>query len=239
MESVTKAVEKNIGAVLPDKFGAILDDWTHGTEHHMANNLEQVQSLMQRLRTITQASKLRLKTSLRPKLRNETCWGSTYSILARYFELREFISKDDEELAEEMPAPAANRQLKALLAQWGVLEIQPSFANYLAPRADIATRPTLTVFAGGEHGGGVTGEAEPTKIGFADRMMKRRKVEVATSAYGLLEIIPPTSNIVERLFSVAPMVLRYEKNRITPLTLKMILFVKMNDSYGDVTTVDA
>ncbi|POM58232.1 Hypothetical protein PHPALM_37149, partial [Phytophthora palmivora] len=36
MENVTKAVEKNIGAVLPDKFGAILDEWTHGTEHYMA-----------------------------------------------------------------------------------------------------------------------------------------------------------------------------------------------------------
>ncbi|POM57552.1 Hypothetical protein PHPALM_37916, partial [Phytophthora palmivora] len=382
MENVTKAVEKNIGAVLPDKFGAILDDWTHGTEHYMAvyacfelngvrhcpllslapiingpddslnaeshvaalaaflpffgkglsnvnflvgdncamnkrlarlmevpligcashrlnlavrgflesyeADLEQVQSLMRRLRTITQAAKLRLRTSLRPKLRNETRWGSTYTMLARYFELREFITADDEELAEEMPSPAANQRLKSLLTQLadvesvskklqtedltlldardlldGLMEIQPSFNNYLAPRADIvhspdfgsgavkvlggqskrlprAERTALQPFLKAEKAAEeATGEAEPTKIGFADRILKRRKVEATPSVYELLAIIPPTSNIVERLFSVARMVLRYERNRLTPLSLEMILFLKMNESYWDVTTVDA
>ncbi|ETO58666.1 hypothetical protein F444_22954, partial [Phytophthora nicotianae P1976] len=36
---------------------------------------------------------------------------------ARYFELREYISTDDEELAEEMSSPAANSKLKTLLVQ--------------------------------------------------------------------------------------------------------------------------
>jgi hypothetical protein len=85
-------------------------------------------------------------------------------MLSRYFELREFISADDEELAEEMPSPAANRRLKVLLAQLadvesvskklqseglnlldardlldGLLEIQPSFANYLGTCAQLNT----------------------------------------------------------------------------------------------------
>ncbi|KAG2829762.1 hypothetical protein PC113_g3775 [Phytophthora cactorum] len=77
--------------------------------------LEQVQSLIKRLRALTLATKLRLKTPLRPKLRQQTQWGSTYAILARYFELREFISADDEELAYLLPSPAANRKSKALL----------------------------------------------------------------------------------------------------------------------------
>ncbi|OWY99923.1 hypothetical protein PHMEG_00028994 [Phytophthora megakarya] len=55
-----------------------------------------------------------------------------------------------------------------------------------------------------------TDEAELSKIGFADRMLKKRRI-----------------------------VLRYERNRITPLTLEMILFVKVNVSYWDMTTVDA
>ncbi|ETP36191.1 hypothetical protein F442_15797, partial [Phytophthora nicotianae P10297] len=211
MESVTKAVERSIGGELPERFGAILDGWTHGSEHYLAvhacydkdgvrhcpllsmasiingpddrlnaeshisalasflpffgkdlsnviflvgdncavnrrlarlmgvplvgcashrlnlavrrflepyeKELEQVQSLMKRLRTITQAAKLRLKTPLRPKLRQNTRWGSTYTMLARYFELRKNISADDEELAEEMPSPAANRKLKTLLVK--------------------------------------------------------------------------------------------------------------------------
>ncbi|OWY98520.1 hypothetical protein PHMEG_00030700 [Phytophthora megakarya] len=185
MESVAKTVEKNSGAVLPDKFGAILDDWTHDIEHYMAvyacfelngvrhrlllslapvingpdnrlnegihmasmaafqetgaadgvslvgctshrlnlvvcgflkpyeDDLEQVQSLMRRLRTITQASKLRYV------ILNFHALGSTYSMLARYFELREFISADDEELAEGMSEPTTNRLLNALLTQLG------------------------------------------------------------------------------------------------------------------------
>ncbi|KUF94159.1 Serine hydroxymethyltransferase [Phytophthora nicotianae] len=162
---------------------------------------------MKRLRTITQAAKLRLKTPLRPKLRQNTRWGSTYTMLARYFELREYISADDEELAEEMPSPAANRKLKTLLVKLsdaqsvamklqcedlnlldardllnGLLEVMPSFDDYL--------------------------------VGFADRILKRRKANDAPSAYVLLGAIPPTSNIVERLFSTARMVLRYERNRL-------------------------
>lgn len=36
MESVTKTVEKIIGNELPDKFGLVLDGWSHGTEHYLA-----------------------------------------------------------------------------------------------------------------------------------------------------------------------------------------------------------
>ncbi|KAJ8571378.1 hypothetical protein ON010_g5458 [Phytophthora cinnamomi] len=118
------------------------------------------------VRTLTQAAKLRLKTSLRPKLRQETRWGSTFAMLARYFELREFISADDEDLAELMPSSAANRRLKALLLELvdiesvsmkfqseelnfldardlldGLLEVKPTRRHYLAPNADIVPAP--------------------------------------------------------------------------------------------------
>ncbi|ETO83802.1 hypothetical protein F444_02246 [Phytophthora nicotianae P1976] len=35
MEGVTKAVEIKIGNEMPDKFGLLLDGWTHGTEHYL------------------------------------------------------------------------------------------------------------------------------------------------------------------------------------------------------------
>ncbi|ETN04193.1 hypothetical protein PPTG_23637 [Phytophthora nicotianae INRA-310] len=35
MENVTKAVEKKIGDEMPDKFGLLLDWWSHGTEHYL------------------------------------------------------------------------------------------------------------------------------------------------------------------------------------------------------------
>ncbi|ETP46085.1 hypothetical protein F442_07622 [Phytophthora nicotianae P10297] len=206
-------------------------------------DLEQVQTLMRRLRTITQASKLRLKTSLRPKLRNETRWGSTFAMLDRYLVLREYISADDDELAEVMPSPAANRRLKALLVEMadvesiskklqsidlnlldardllnGLLEIKPSLSHYLAPNSDIVHSPDFELGVVKVLGGqakrlsraersalqsflrrsttATCEEEEAAKLGFADRILKRRKVEAEPSAYILLHAIPPTSNIV-------------------------------------------
>ncbi|KAG2771423.1 hypothetical protein Pcac1_g17641 [Phytophthora cactorum] len=77
-------------------------------------------------------------------------------MMARHLVLREFISAEDEELAEEMPSTATNRNLKALLGQLadaqsvamellcaelnlldardllnGLLEVMPSFGDYL------------------------------------------------------------------------------------------------------------
>ena len=36
MNGTTKAVEKKISEAMPDKFGLILDGWTHGSEHFLA-----------------------------------------------------------------------------------------------------------------------------------------------------------------------------------------------------------
>ncbi|KAG6621259.1 Tripartite motif-containing protein 66 [Phytophthora cinnamomi] len=80
---------------------------------------------------------------------------------------------------------------------------------------------------------------ETTKVGFADRILKRRKVQDEASAYVWLNVIRPTSNAAERVFSMARMVLRYERNHLSPLMLDMLLFLKVNSKYWDVTTMDA
>ncbi|ETP08076.1 hypothetical protein F441_15822, partial [Phytophthora nicotianae CJ01A1] len=85
----------------------------------------------------------------------------------------------------------------------------------------------------------IAATAETTKLGFADGILERRKVQDDTNAYGQLDAIPSTSNAAERLFSMARMVLRYERNRLSPLMLEMLLFLKVNSKYWDVTTVDA
>ncbi|KAG2777044.1 hypothetical protein PC129_g2203 [Phytophthora cactorum] len=35
------------------------------------------------------------------------------------------------------------------------------------------------------------------------------------------------------------MIMRYERNRLSPLMLEKMLFLKVNSSYWDLTTVDA
>lgn len=209
MEAVVKAVEKAIGAEMPDSFGLILDGWSHGTEHYLAvyacydteagpqypllslapvidepddqmnaeghltaisrflpffgksisgikflvgdncalnkrlanllgvplvgcsshrlnlavraylepheSILEEVQQLMRKLRTLKQAAKLRTKTSLVPVLRQETRWSSTFSMIKRYFRLRELLSADDEDLADFLPSRGTHRKLAGLL----------------------------------------------------------------------------------------------------------------------------
>ncbi|ETP04273.1 hypothetical protein F441_18905 [Phytophthora nicotianae CJ01A1] len=36
MEGLTKAAEEHVGNEMPDKFGLILDGWTHESEHYLA-----------------------------------------------------------------------------------------------------------------------------------------------------------------------------------------------------------
>ncbi|KAG4052708.1 hypothetical protein PC123_g12101 [Phytophthora cactorum] len=111
---------------------------------------QQVQPLMKQLRALAQAANLRLKTTLRLKLRRQTRWGRP-----------------------------ANRRLKALLAEMGDIESistklqseelnllgardllelpagdQAKFTNYLAPSVDICMISRRNIQ-----------EAEPTNLG--------------------------------------------------------------------------
>eukprot|EP00644_Phytophthora_capsici_P015230 jgi/Phyca11/130818/e_gw1.98.66.1 len=93
------------------------------SEH--AEDLDLVQTLMLKLRTLTQSAKLRLKTSLRPIIRQQTRWGSTFAMLNRFFELLPFLDTDDDELAELLTSPAAKRRLKDLLGEMKDVESVP------------------------------------------------------------------------------------------------------------------
>ncbi|EGZ09418.1 hypothetical protein PHYSODRAFT_254622 [Phytophthora sojae] len=134
-------------------------------EDHEAD-LSDVQNLMTKLRTLTQSVKLRLKTKLRPVIRQDTRWSSTFTMLHRYFELLEHLDAHDDDIADLLPAPASNRRLRALLKEltdvesvskalqgedadlldvreWfdGLIAVKLDYANYLGPRADIVHSP--------------------------------------------------------------------------------------------------
>ncbi|OWY95672.1 hypothetical protein PHMEG_00034260, partial [Phytophthora megakarya] len=247
--------------------------------------LEEVQTLMRKLRTLKQAAKLRAKTPLMPVLRQDTRWASTFAMLKRYFRLREFLSADDEELADLLPSRVAHRKLEGVMSDLrcvesvskmlqsegltlldardlfdGLLEARPSMTNCLAPNAAIVHSPefetaVVKVLAGKQElldelaalepllqrdvSSSESAESSSEEEGFAEHILKRRRISSELPTYQLLRCIPPTSNAVERLFSVARAVLRLERHRLSPMTLEMILFLKINSGYWNVATVDS
>ncbi|KAG6942121.1 hypothetical protein JG687_00019248 [Phytophthora cactorum] len=72
---------------------------------------------------------------------------------------------------------------------------------------------------------------------FVERFRKKRSLMQQEQHYELLRSIPPTSNIVERVFSVTRTTFGHERNSLQPITLEQILFLRQNESYWDVSTV--
>ena len=73
---------------------------------------------------------------------------------------------------------------------------------------------------------------------FAQRLLKRRRLAAVSHDYLDLTFIPPTSNIVERLFSTAKLILSDQRAAILPFTFEMLLFLKVNSNWWNLQTVD-
>ncbi|KAG3101331.1 hypothetical protein PI125_g14480 [Phytophthora idaei] len=100
-----------------------------------------------------------------------------------------------------------------------------------------AEKAALPPFANGAPPGPpADGEDEGS---FVERPKKRCKLAVEEQQYALLRSIPPTSNMVERFFSLAGVAFGHERNSLHPVTLEQILFLRQNSSYWNVRTVDS
>ncbi|KAE9041408.1 hypothetical protein PR002_g4466 [Phytophthora rubi] len=221
---------------------------------------------MKKLRTLKEGSKPRLKTPIRPVLRQATRWGSTHAILRRYFDLLVFLSVDNDDLAEYLPSPATHRRLEGplddlsdceyvslalqgdnldLLAARdlldGLIAVKPSLGTYIGASANIVHSPysRLVATTSSPVMQPRSAEQQPTrKEGFAERILKKRKVTPSLATYPLVRAIPPTSNVVERLFSVARVMIGHERQALTPAAVEMLLFLKTNAAYWGVEVVD-
>ncbi|OWZ14671.1 hypothetical protein PHMEG_00011815 [Phytophthora megakarya] len=94
--------------------------------HDYEDDLVVFQKLMRKMKALNYAAALRLlisilnqsfKTPLRPILRQDTCWGSTYAMVERYFRIAEFLPVDDDEVAEIIPNARSVKRLGGLLAE--------------------------------------------------------------------------------------------------------------------------
>ncbi|POM66721.1 LOW QUALITY PROTEIN: Hypothetical protein PHPALM_17370 [Phytophthora palmivora] len=109
--------------------------------------LEKIQKLMCKLKnSLLEAAKLRRKTLLRPVLRQDTRWSSTYAMVARYFELKEYLDNDDDddELVVSIPTRREEKQLYSILNnlkiadEITVLDVRDLFDALIAQNPEVA-----------------------------------------------------------------------------------------------------
>lgn len=124
--------------------------------------LEKISRISTKLRTIKNSAYLRNKTPLRPVLRNSTRWSSTYLMVQRFFELKQFFDPMNAELAGLMPSATELIRLQHLSEDMSkfqsitmqlqheginmydvrvlfdaVIEEYPDMSKYLSPTAEI------------------------------------------------------------------------------------------------------
>ena len=209
--------------------------------------LSKISRLMVTLRNVKQAGKLRTKTKLSAVLRNDTRWSSTFQMLKRFFEIKDFIDSSDRALAVNLPSGLEVVTLQELMKDLeefesatkllqdskrtllevraifdGLLENYPSMHHYISGESNFVHSPAfengivkvqseqlddmspeekelLEPFL--ENNPTLVSPTRPTSLSAqALNRIKKRKI---TTEYVSLEHIPPTSNIVERLFSAA------------------------------------
>ncbi|RHY83326.1 hypothetical protein DYB35_008659, partial [Aphanomyces astaci] len=75
-----------------------------------------------------------------------------------------------------------------------------------------------------------------TPLSYADELLapKRRRMGPTASKYCCLKFVLPTSNLVERLFSVAKYILTDHRKHMHPVNFEMIIFLRANASYWNV-----
>ncbi|EGZ17922.1 hypothetical protein PHYSODRAFT_503539 [Phytophthora sojae] len=74
--------------------------------------------------------------------------------------------------------------------------------------------------------------------GFVDQVLSaRKKPRTAQKKFGGVRYIPPTSNAVERLFSVAKHTLSNNRQGMLPVHLETVLFLKLNRRFWNAGTV--
>lgn len=79
----------------------------------------------------------------------------------------------------------------------------------------------------------------PETLSYAESTLNKAKSSKSDSLYQNLEFIPPTSNMVERLFSTAKSIITDDRKSMSPFHLECVLFLKQNRSLWDSTTVAA
>ncbi|ETP08613.1 hypothetical protein F441_15490 [Phytophthora nicotianae CJ01A1] len=202
------------------------------------------------LRTVTQSAKLRLKTALRPVIRQDTRWSSTFEMVRRYFKLLEFLDADDDEIMEILPLPAANKRLRTLhqelrdiesvvkalqghdvdlldVREWfdELIAAKPQYARYIVQRLRLAAAgffvAVLHAFEAPQQDNETVNADEGGETeSFVERVQKRRR-------------------LAKDCVRVARVTFGHQRHGHLPRTLETFFFLRENRTYWDATTVDS
>lgn len=239
--------------------------------------IEKVQAIMKKLSYQIPAAKLRRFTLLKAKQRNVTRWSSTYDMLRRYRELKEFLPKlDDVELESILLSEEEDilvdhlctklRDLDSVTKELqrsnislaearvlfdGVIEKYPNSKRRLGPDSNIIENKrfesaivkiqqnreeelTLAEKRAVAHlkkeEGQSSSEVPQESLSFAQRLLKKRRVDNQKSSDGYVDMrfILPTSNLCERLFSIAGYAMSDRRKNMLPANFESQLFLHIN-----------
>ena len=74
-------------------------------------------------------------------------------------------------------------------------------------------------------------------LSLVQKALKNKRRKVSHAEYSSLTFVPPTSNVVERLFSNARLVLTDYRKSMSPYTFECVMFLKINRHYWDLDLV--
>jgi hypothetical protein len=109
----------------------------------------------------------------------------------------------------------------------GLVKLQDELWGDLTTQEELLMRPFLLENADVQ----LISPTKPSSLAAAALKTKKRKI--ISCPYINVSQIPPTSNIVERLFSSARLVLTDYRKSMTPYTFECVMFLKFNRSYWD------
>lgn len=109
----------------------------------------------------------------------------------------------------------------------GLVKLQDELWEDLAPEEEFLMLPFLLENSDVQ----LISPTKPSSLAAAALKTKKRKI--VSCPYINVSQIPPTSNIVERLFSSARLVLTDYRKSMTPYTFECVMFLKFNRSYWD------
>ena len=84
--------------------------------------LQKIHELMKKLKTLKKAAYLRRFTTLVPITRNKTRWSSTFDMLERFFDIKNFLDRSDDDLYSLMPTANEEVLLEKLLVDLADLD---------------------------------------------------------------------------------------------------------------------